>query len=429
MKPLANSFRWKAAAVILLAVVVRVAFVVAVEKGAVRFEFNPDSYDYLSFAHNLATGVGFAHAVNEYQPFSTPVQFSAWRPPLYPAVLAIAFQFSQSTFFLELTQVAFSAVALYLFLRLGFVLFGELAALVSGLIFAVYPPLVMYSADLGTESLFLLLLIAALFLFYARDGNPSLARVFSLGVLVGLAALCRPNGLMLAPALGLAIWLTASDWRQAGRRFAVLTVAVALMIFPWTYRNYRLFHKAVLISTGGGPALWSGAHFRLEPGASLADIGFLHMLDSLPQPQRRVMEGLPEPEQERQFYLWAFTILNRSPRRLGVMAWRNFEAMYTLVPSAQYHSFRNRVLYSVSYIPVLASGVVGCWLVRRRWRELSLLWGWILTNTTLYCLYFATIRYRVPTVDPILMLGAGVSLAALWGKVQNPHLNVAKDAQ
>ncbi len=409
-----DQFRRKAVLVILIAVVVRLAFVVAVSRGIVAFEFNPDSFDYMSFGHNLATGVGFAHAVNEYQPFSQPVEYSAWRPPLYPAFLAVAFQFSRDTFFLRLLQIGLAVLSLYFFLCLSFILFGEVAALTAGLAFALYPPLIMYAADLGTESLFLLLLLAALFVFYGAGVKHSTARIFFLGVLVGLAALCRPNGLMLAPALVIAIWLTVADRKEAARRIAVFAIAVLLTVLPWTYRNYRLFHRVVLISTGGGAASWSGAHFRLQPGATLSDIGFLHMLDSLPQAQRRAMESLPEPEQERQFYRWRSEILDRSPSRLAVMAWRNFAAMYTLVPSGQYHSVRNRVLYSVSYIPVLVSGVCGFFLSWRRWKELSLLWVWIMTNTMLYCLYFGTIRYRIPTVDPILMLGAGVCIAAVW---------------
>ncbi|MGD0506363.1 MAG: hypothetical protein ABSA27_01095, partial [Terriglobales bacterium] len=173
-----NSFRWKAGIVILVAVLVRSAFVVAVEKNVVRVEVNPDSSDLLSFAYNLSTGTGFAHAVNEGQPYSQPVEFSAWRPPLYPAVVAVALQFSRNTLFLRSLQVAFGVLSLYLFLHLGFILLGELPALIAGLAFSLYPSLIWYSADLGTESLFLLLLTAVLFVFYTAGREHSAARVF-----------------------------------------------------------------------------------------------------------------------------------------------------------------------------------------------------------------------------------------------------------
>src|SRR5277367_3528157 len=144
-----KSFRWKAALVIVVTVLVRTALVVAVETGKVELEVNPDSSDLLSFAHNLATGVGFAHSIDESRPYSQPVEFSAWRPPLYPAFAAIAFQFSYNIFFLRMLQVTLATLALYFFMRLGFILFGELPALIAGLAFALYPPLIWYAVDLG----------------------------------------------------------------------------------------------------------------------------------------------------------------------------------------------------------------------------------------------------------------------------------------
>jgi len=399
-----NSFRMKATLVILVAILVRSVFVVAVDKGMVKVEVNPDSSDLLSFAYNLATGVGFAHSVNEDLPFSQPVEFSAWRPPLYPAFVAIAFQFSRNTLFLRMLQVALAAFSLYFFLRLGLILIGESAALISGLAFALYPPLIWYSADLGTESLFLFLLTAVLFGFYETGRERSQVQVFWLGVLVGLAALCRPNGLMLAPALALAIWLTGRDWRLAIRRGIVLGFAVTMIVLPWTYRNYRLFHKVALISTNAGATLWAGAHLRIEQGASLAEVGYS---------QHQAFRGVSEPDREQYYYRQAFLILDHNPGRWGKLVLSNFAAMYALDPSAQYHGLRNRLIYSVSYIPLLVSGAVGFCLLRPRWRELTLLWGWLLTNTMLYCLFLSSIRYRIPTVDPILMLGTGVCVAAL----------------
>jgi hypothetical protein len=95
------------------------------------------------------------------------------------------------------------------------------------------------------------------------------------------------------------------------------------------------------------------------------------------------------------------------------MFFANFAAMYALVPSGLYHSLRTRVVYSVSYLPVLFCGLAGSVMLRRRWRELSLLWGWVVTSTVMYCAFIGTLRYRVATVDPILILGVGVCVAAL----------------
>ena len=129
--------------------------------------------------------------------------------------------------------------------------------------------------------------------------------------------------------------------------------------------------------------------------------------------QHQAFRDVPEPDREKYYYRQAFAILDHSPRRWGQMFLSNLAAMYTLVPSARLHSLTSRILYSFSYVPILVSGVAGWVMLRRRWKELSLLWGWVVADTFLYCIYISSIRYRVASIDPILILGTGVCLAAL----------------
>jgi len=410
-----KSFRSKATLIILLAVIVRVAVMLAVDRGKFNIEHNPDAEDYLSFAYNLSTGVGFAHALNENDPFSQPVEFSAWRTPLYPMFLSLAFHISRNMLFLQALQAGLAALALYFFLRLGLLLFGPTAALIAGLAFALYPLLVFYSIDLTTENLFLCLLLAVLFLFYRAAPQISVALSFWLGALVGLSALCRPNGLMLVPALAVAMWLMLRDYKRATLRVLVLGLGVAVTVLPWTYRNYRLFHRFVLISTNGGANLWFGAYFRLDPNASMALIGYS---------QHQALRDVPEPEREKYYYRQAIAILDHSPRRWGEMFASNFTAMYTVIPSAKLHSRTNRLLYTICYLPVLVAGLIGWFLVRRRWRELSLLWAWVLADTFLYCIYISSIRYRTASIDPILLLGTGIFVAAVLQRTRSDRMPV-----
>lgn len=405
-----SSFRTRAGLIILLAIVVRFAFVGAVDSGRLRVEHNPDAEDYLSFAYNLATGVGFAHALHEDQPYSQPVEYSAWRAPLYPMFLSIFFHVSRNQWFLQSVQVALAALSLYFLLRLGLILFGETASLVTGLVFALYPPLIAYGMELCSEGLFFLILVLVLFGFYQSKEELSPPRIFVLGVLTGLAALCRPNGLMLAPALVVALWLKSSNWKKVAYRVLVLGFAVAITVLPWTYRNYRLFHKFVLISTNGGANLWFGAYFRLDPNATMAEVTYS---------QHQAFRDVPEPARDKYYYRQALLILDHSPRMWGRMFLANFAAMYTILASAKLHGLTNRIIYSLSYTPILVTGVAGWILVWRRWRQLSLLWAWVIANTTLICLYVSSIRYRAPSVDPILMLGTGIFVAALLGRYKD----------
>ena len=263
---------------------------IAVDSGRLRVEHNPDAEDYLSFAHNLATGVGFAHAINEDKPYSQPVEYSAWRAPLYPMFLSVFLHISHSPLFLQSVQIALAAISLYFFLRLGLILFGETASLIAGLVFALYPPIIF---DGG-------LAVYPRAVPVAPDSGAVLASirlrrnlvqfVFSFWVCLNwMGRFVQTQRLTLAPALVLAAWLRSSNWNRAatvhgahggGRNHGLSR----------TYRNYRLFHKLVLISTNGGANLWFGAYFRLDPNATMAEVGYS---------EHQAFRDVPEPEREK----------------------------------------------------------------------------------------------------------------------------------
>jgi len=122
----------------------------------------------------------------------------------------------------------------------------------------VFPPMVFLSGSLVVESLFVpLVLLAVWATLQARTSAHTLRWAAVAGVACGLAALTRTNGLvLLAPvAIGLA---AAGGFRV--RRPAIrpllapaLALGVAfLTIAPWTIRNAAAFDEFVLVSTQGG---------------------------------------------------------------------------------------------------------------------------------------------------------------------------------
>ncbi len=134
-------------------------------------------------------------------------------------------------------------------------------ARVAGLLVALNPGLVLYSALVMTEPLAALLTLLA-FWFDARDRRP--ARGLALGALtLGVAALVRPQALLCAPFLG---WLGGGSWRDAWRMRAAAAVAgcaIALLpVLPWTARNCRVMDGCALVSTNAGWNLAIGAFPR-----------------------------------------------------------------------------------------------------------------------------------------------------------------------
>jgi len=158
------------------------------------------------------------------------------------------------------------AVVTWLLARNGI---SEARARWAGVLVAIHPGLVVYAALVMTEPLAALLTLAA---FAAATSARSPRRGLVAGaLLLGVGALVRPQALLCAPFLGLAVPLSpaARPDRPLARRaahaaaYGVLACAIALVpVLPWTARNCRVMDGCALVSTNGGWNLAIGAFPR-----------------------------------------------------------------------------------------------------------------------------------------------------------------------
>jgi 4-amino-4-deoxy-L-arabinose transferase-like glycosyltransferase len=134
-------------------------------------------------------------------------------------------------------------------------------ARVAGLVVALHPGLVLYAALVMSEPLAALLTLLA-FLVAVRD-RP--LRGLALGaLLLGVAALVRPQALLCAPFLVLVgvreLWKTTGLPALA---LVALAGALALLpVLPWTARNCARMDGCALVSTNAGWNLAIGAFPR-----------------------------------------------------------------------------------------------------------------------------------------------------------------------
>ena len=195
-----------------------------------------DSWIHLTFARHLARGEGFG--ANPHQ--STPGATS----PLWVVLLAAGFllgaDHSVWPWFLAALLLGTAA-----FLCSRIIVEArrraaepphatlDLCALLCGLTVALLGPLVWSAAGAMEVPLFSALVAATLLAFARRDATRR-RDALAWGGLVGLAALARPEGLLLAPILA----LTEVVHR---RRDAVLDVALALLCCAVVYSPSALF--------------------------------------------------------------------------------------------------------------------------------------------------------------------------------------------
>jgi 4-amino-4-deoxy-L-arabinose transferase-like glycosyltransferase len=140
-------------------------------------------------------------------------------------------------------------------------------ALVAAALVAVWPNVVFHGAVALTETLFLFLVVVLTLVLVARPWTPDglpVRRVLLAGAVLGLAALVRPTVVALVPLLPVA-WVAAGiGWRRSLAHGGVMVATAAVVIAPWTVRNWIVMDAFVPISTNTGDNLCIGH----EPGAT-----------------------------------------------------------------------------------------------------------------------------------------------------------------
>jgi 4-amino-4-deoxy-L-arabinose transferase-like glycosyltransferase len=235
------SMRGRVALVLAGALAVRLALV-ALTPGYVPIH---DDAAYARVARSLLDHGGYpAHRL----PDGT-LQPSSYRPPGWPATLTGLWALTGPSVVAARVLLAVLGTAVCgLVVLVARRLVGNRAALVAGVLTAVSPLLLAVGTTLESETVFIALLLAAVAAaLRARDGGGARWLV-AVGVLAGLAALTRTNGLLLVPLLA---WLAA----RRPAHGLVVTACAAACIAPWTIRNATVTGAFVPVSSEAGNTL------------------------------------------------------------------------------------------------------------------------------------------------------------------------------
>lgn len=203
-----------------------------------------DSAGYIRIAQSLTNGDGFSLDGENPTALRTPVY------PLFIAVFRIVFGGSLESVILFQTAIDSFSCVLIFFLAMQWL--GERASRYCGLFAACYLPMAFWCSYILTETIFTFLFLLALLILSRRKNS---SHYFFAGLILGLATLTRPNGIIIAAIL--TIWIIFSGLSATHKRLSVKFAAVYLIGFflvmaPWVVRNYIAFEKFIPTSTVTG---------------------------------------------------------------------------------------------------------------------------------------------------------------------------------
>ena len=215
-----------------VALVVRIGYVLVVLPGYVPVS---DAHHYHTLAVAVAEGRGLVHPY----PFGFDHP-TAFRPPLYPLLLGGVYALAGVRLgAAQVLNVALGTIVVAQVAAVAWTLAGRRAAVSSGLLAAVFSPLVANDGVPLSEPLCLSLLLTTLLLLLG--GRTTVA-----GISTGLMMLTRPSAQLLVVALG--GWIA---WRWGWRRALGYVAVAGIVVAPWIGRNLVALGSPVLVTSNG----------------------------------------------------------------------------------------------------------------------------------------------------------------------------------
>ncbi|HVT16451.1 MAG TPA: tetratricopeptide repeat protein [Thermoanaerobaculia bacterium] len=390
-------WRW-ALAVALIACAVRA--VVAHQLGQTALYRWPqlDALEFLERARRIA------HGDLAIPPFPT-------KAPIYPLVLGALLRLTgESLAAVRLIQAAFGAAACALTAGAAARLLGRGAGIACGLLLAVYGPLVLVDTQLWEEVVLLPLL--ALVLWSLTLERPSLWAAGAMGAALGLASVTRPTALALLPLVLVRLW------RSAPRRGLALAIASSLVVATVgaaVLTASRASGGFVFVRGYAAIATWIGND---PAGGGVQNARLGGSWDRLEAEPYR--QGARQPREIERYFMRK--LLQRTAadplgfaRTLGSKLLWLFQAE-EVRDNHSFEFFRAQSA-ALRWLPgfglLLPLALCGAWSA---WREGRLPWVMVayiaLLSATAVLLIYG-MRYRLPIVPGVAILGGG-GVVALW---------------
>ncbi len=212
-----------------------------------------DGHYYHFGAQRIAEGWGYSESVvvdgvSIWKPWTHyPVGYSAWLSIFYRI-------FGSGPIVAPLVNALTGAVSAVLVFLIARCSLAHRRAQIAGLLVALNPGLIIYSALVMTEmtaAFFLLLTLWA-----ALNTRGFWLRSLFCGLSLAAAVYVRPASLVLLPGLFL---LFGRPYLRSALQSVAIFLVCASAIFPWSYRNCQVMDECAIVSTNGGWNLAIGA--------------------------------------------------------------------------------------------------------------------------------------------------------------------------
>jgi 4-amino-4-deoxy-L-arabinose transferase-like glycosyltransferase len=375
-----------------------------------------DTSAYITLAENIAAGRGLSYAGEP----------SAFRPPGYPLILAASIKIFGRNYiravrvfqFFESLLLALLCAAMARRIR------GDWAGALAFLTALCLPTLLQIPGEILTETTAASFTVGFLYCLVRYCDAPRWQFVVWMFVMLGVGTLVRSNMVFVGPVALAVIVMQERGWDKL--RMAVLGSLIAgLLVSPWIVRNLVVFHRQVLFSTQGGFALMAGVLIpqgRALPGdtekvQAATDWNLPEALETN-NASRNALP--PEPEIDKRcrraaVKIWQSAGWKMIPMTVAKLSyfWLSTDQLFWTGSFSRLQRAL-RCIGVLTYWTALSLATLGLVTLRRQRPALArafLLYMFVMT--LLHLPFNMNTRYRIPLVEPLVVVLAGISLASL----------------
>lgn len=336
------------------------------------------------------------------------------KPIGFPLALAALLKITGGSLWsIRTFQVLCGSLSCCMVYLIGLRIFDRRVALVAGLLSSIYPFFIRQDVTLYAESLFMLLYLAAFYCVVSLMVGYKARYVWLAGLFLGLAALVKPAPLPLLPVLALYLAYAFRSSRHKVLQVLVGILAIpAVFLAPWTLRNAALGYGLRMSDSLDGITFYYGnSRFAERYYFEGVDVRELYG-----DRWKEEMNLTAEETDSAYYYNKAFEYIHLYPTRALRLFAAKIGAFWRMWP---YHNFNVFTVAGYAVVPPL--GLLGLLLFLRRLPSVGFLIAVTLALfTVFFSIYFVEIRYRIPVVDPFLVLfAASVPFSIKTGKAQS----------
>jgi 4-amino-4-deoxy-L-arabinose transferase-like glycosyltransferase len=373
-----------------------------------------DQVTYDMLAHRVAEGYGFTFPTYWY-PWVKPDTETAYFSGTMVLHLALIYKiFGYHPLIARILYAFLGTAVCYFLYKIGQQLFDERTGLIAAALAAGYAYLILYSAALLTEMPFIFFLLLALHLALKLDAQSRILEWVVYGLALSGLLLFR---MAVMPFVVFILIYTAFKLHtglQKLYKLAIPVIVIVTSILPWTYRNYRLFNRFMLLESQFGHVFWNGNH----PDRDL---------------EFEVSWVAPIPEDLRQLNEadLTYALLHRgisnvlsNPGRFIVLTLNRIKVFFQFWPSSNSSTISNfaRVMSFGICLPFMIYGLV---LSLKKWQKYILLYAFVVIHCSIYIVSWVMIRYRSPA-DTVLLLFAAYGINDIYSRLTKYWQNQSK---